>query len=194
MAVSHIMSISKILKSKNKTHFSRYCLQCFSSKKVLIKHKEICLQINGKQSIKLRSGSIKFKIYFKQLPVPHSHGTSNNASYTKKYMAHIPCIFAYKVVSVDDRFIKPVVLYKGENAVNKFIQTILKENEYCKKKKIKKHCNKNLVMSVEDEKSFKSINKYWICNKLFTAEDNKVRDHDHVTGKYRGFCSLELCY
>ena len=49
-------------------------------------------------------------------------------------------------------------------------------------------------MSVEDEKSFKSINKYWICNKLFTAEDNKVRDHDHVIGKYRGFCSLDLCY
>ena len=65
MVISHIMSVSKILKSKNKTHFSRYCFQCFSSKKVLIKHKEIYFQINGKQSIKLRSGSIKFRIYFK---------------------------------------------------------------------------------------------------------------------------------
>ena len=25
-----------------------------------------------------------------------------------------------------------------------------------------------------------------MCNKLFVAGDNKVRDHDHVTGKYRG--------
>ena len=34
-----------------------------------------------------------------------------------------------------------------------------------------------------NEKSFKSSNKYWICNKLFGLGDNNVRDHDHVTGK-----------
>ena len=39
-------------------------------------------------------------------------------------------------------------------------------------------------MSVEDEERFQLSNKCWICNKLFVAEDNKVRDHDHVTGKY----------
>ena len=48
------------------------------------------------------------------------------------------------------------------------------------------HFNKSLVMSVEDEKRFQSSNKCWICNKLFTDEDKKGRDHDHVTGKYRG--------
>ena len=26
----------------------------------------------------------------------------------------------------------------------------------------------------------------WICNKLFDVSDNKVRDHCHVSGKYRG--------
>ena len=54
-----------------------------------------------------------------------------------------------------------------------------------KKKKIKKHFNKNLVMSVEDERSFKSSSKCCICNKLFVAGDNKVRDHDHVTVEYK---------
>ena len=48
-------------KNKNKKHFCKYYLQCFSSEKTLIKHKENCLIINGKQSIKLKSGSIKFK-------------------------------------------------------------------------------------------------------------------------------------
>ena len=33
-------------------------------------HKEACLKINSKQSVKLRSVSIKFKNNFKQLPVP----------------------------------------------------------------------------------------------------------------------------
>ena len=39
-------------------------------------------------------------------------------------------------------------------------------------------------MSAEDERSFNSSNKCWICNKLFAAGENKLRGHDHVTGKY----------
>ena len=41
-------------------------------------------------------------------------------------------------------------------------------------------------MSAKDEIRFQSSNKSWVCNKLFFCEDNKVRDHDHVTRKYRG--------
>ena len=56
-------------KNKNKKHFCKYCLQCFSSERVLVEHKETCFKINGNQAVKLRSGSIKFKNYFKQLSV-----------------------------------------------------------------------------------------------------------------------------
>ena len=56
-------------KNKNKKWFCRSCLQCFSSESVLIKHKEDCLSINGKQSVKLEEGTIEFKNYFKQIPV-----------------------------------------------------------------------------------------------------------------------------
>ena len=71
------------------------------------------------------------------------------------------------------------------NLVKKFIEAILEENRYCKQM-IKKHSNKNLVMSAEDERRFQLSNKCWICNKLIVAGNDKVRDHDHVTGKYRG--------
>ena len=57
-------------KNKNKKYFWKCCLQCFSSKKVLIEHKQNCLIINGKQNAKLKSASISFKNHFKQLPVP----------------------------------------------------------------------------------------------------------------------------
>ena len=57
-------------KNKNKKWFCRSCLQCFSSENVLIKHKEDCLSINGKQSVKLEKGTIEFENYFKQIPVP----------------------------------------------------------------------------------------------------------------------------
>ena len=58
------------------------------------------------------------------------------------------------------------------------------------------HFNKNVIMSVEDEKRFQSSNKCWICSKSFTNEDKKVRDHDHITGRYRGSphsdCNINL--
>ena len=65
--------------------------------------------------------------------------------------------------------------------VTSLLKQFLKKMDITKKV-IKQHFTKNLDMSVEDERIFKSSNK---CNKLFLAGDNKVRDHDHVTGKYR---------
>ena len=57
-------------KNKNKKWFCRSCLQRLSSESVLIKHKESCLSINGKQSVKIENGIIEFKNYFKQIQVP----------------------------------------------------------------------------------------------------------------------------
>ena len=51
---------------------------------------------------------------------------------------------------------------------------------------MKKHFNKNLVMSVDEEEKFQLANSCWICNKLFDIGDEKVRDHCHITGKFRG--------
>ena len=42
-------------KNKNKKHFCKYCLQWFSSERVLVEHKET-LKINVKQTVKIRSG------------------------------------------------------------------------------------------------------------------------------------------
>ena len=44
-------------KNKNKKYFCKSCLQCFSSKNVLTEHKEDCLIINGKQSVKLKKNN-----------------------------------------------------------------------------------------------------------------------------------------
>ena len=57
-------------KNKNKKYFCKCCLQCFRSEKVSIEHGENCFIRNGKQSVKLKTGLISFKNYFKQLPVP----------------------------------------------------------------------------------------------------------------------------
>ena len=41
-------------------------------------------------------------------------------------------------------------------------------------------------MTEDDERNFKSSSDCWIYGRLFAEGDNKVRDHDHVTGKSRG--------
>ena len=52
-------------KHKNKKHFCRYCLQGYSSERVLVDHKETYLEINGKQAVKLKRGKTKFRNYSK---------------------------------------------------------------------------------------------------------------------------------
>ena len=103
----------------------------------------------------------------------------------KKYQDHIPCRFAYKVVCIDDKFSKPIVVYRGKNTAYEFIKAMLEEYKYCKNI-IKKHFNKNLIMSEEEEHLFQQSNSCWICKKLIDNDDEKVRDHCHVTGKFRG--------
>ena len=52
-------------KNKSRKYFCKSCFQCFSSKNVLTEHKEVCLSINGAQSVRLRKGTIEFKKCFK---------------------------------------------------------------------------------------------------------------------------------
>ena len=174
-------------KTKNKKYFFRHCFQCFSSEKTLIKHKEDCLIINGKQNVKLEKGFISFKNYSRQIPIPFKSYAdfecilrnvddniiNKNISCTKKYKEHIPCSFAYKLVCVNNKFSKKIVLYRGKNAVNKFMKSILREYNYCKKI-MKKYFNKNLVMTAEENERFEMTNICWICDRLIDINDNKA--------------------
>ena len=51
---------------------------------------------------------------------------------------------------------------------------------------MKKHFNKELVMTKEDNRGFENSTKRWICDNSYIDDDVKVRDHCHITGKYRG--------
>ena len=87
-------------------------------------HKEDCLIINGKQNVKLEKGFISFKNHSRQITVPFkiyadfecilkgvdSDIINYDISYTRKYQDYISCSFAYKVVCVDNKYSKNVVL------------------------------------------------------------------------------------
>ena len=102
----------------------------------------------------LVKGTIKFKNYFKQIAVPFKMYADFEwdieSSYSKKYQDHIPCSFADKLGRVDDKFTKPIVVFRGENPAYEFIKASFKEYQHCKKV-INKHFYKNLIVSEEEE-------------------------------------------
>ena len=207
-------------KHKERKHFCMYCMQCFSSERILANHVNNCLTINGAQAINMpKQGEniLKFNNFHKQLPVPfviyadfeaitkkvqgceqseEMKNEKNERSYTEAYQTHEDCGYGYKVICCyDDKYSKYTSIYRGENAVYKFMEKMLEEVEYCKAV-IKKHFNKPLVMTEVDEQNFKTMDGCHICGEKYTDKDVCIRDHCHITGKFRGSahqeCNLKL--
>ena len=200
-----IVLILILLNTKIKKHFCLRCLQHFYSEDSLEAHERDCLIINGTQRIEMpQPGS---KVYFyghqKQLPVPFviyadfeaitskidSCSPPESKSYPQAYQKHKPSGFGLKVVChYDKKYSKPAVIYRGENVIEKFIQHLFREVKDCQKV-ISKRAKRRLVMTASDEKDFRNAKKCWICQKQYKgdeAENIPVRDHCHITGKYRG--------
>ena len=200
-------------KYEGKKHFCMHCLQCFSSEIVLNNHRDNCIQLNGAQAVKMpdkNNNTLKFNNFHKQQPVPFviyadfeaitekisGCQPNNDRSYTEAYQKHTDCGFGYKVVCCyDDNYSQPLKIYRGEKAVYTFLEYMLDEVKYCKKI-IKKEFNKPLKMMKEDEEKFQKAEECHICDKKYTDKDIRVRDHCHITDKYRGSahqeCNLQL--
>ena len=198
---------------KERKHFCMHCLQCFSSERVLTDHKDNCIEVNGTQAIKMPTKDdniLKFNNFHKQQQVPFviyadfeaitekisGCQPNNDKSYTEAYQKHTDCGYGYKIVCCyDDKYSKPVTIYRGEKAVYKFMEAMLNEVKYCKYV-MKREFNKPLKMTKDDEQEFQKAEECHICNKKYTDKDIRVRDHCHITGKYRGSahqeCNLKL--
>ena len=121
--------------------------------------------------VKIRDFERKIKSPFmiyadsESILVPEDNGSQNpNESYSNKYQKHVACSYGYKLVCVDDKFSKPFKSYLGEDAVYNFISSMIEESKYCSDA-MKKHFNKELVMTKEDNKDFEISTKCWICDK-----------------------------
>ena len=166
-----------------------------------------------------RTPCVYFKNHHKSLPAPFSIVAdfecitekisscqpSDRKSYTEKYQKHTACSFGYKVVCHYDNlgsqgpdhknYSGDVVIYRGEDCIQKFMKCMFEEVKNCQSI-IRDNFNKPLKMTNEDEESFQKATHCHICEKKYRVDDVPVRDHCHVTGKYRGSahqtCNLKL--
>ena len=96
------------------------------------------------------------------------------------------CNCGYKSVFVNDKFSKPFKSYIGKDAFYNFISSSMTEESKNCSDMMKKHFNKEFVMTKEGNEDFENSTKCLICDNDNGDRDVKVRDHCHITGKYRG--------
>ena len=180
-------------KNQHKKHFCMSCLQNFTTKEILNNHRERCLLINETQAVKYETGTIKFKNFDKQIPIPFEIYADTECllkrihiplgKHTKLYQEHIPNSIGAKLVCIDDRFTLPTKFFSGSNCINDFIKWVFIQQKRINQI-IDNHFNKKLKMSEEDENNYQNSQNCWICNQKIIKD--KVRDHCHITSKFRG--------
>ena len=190
-------------------HFCHYCLHGFPSAAKLTDHLRCgCREITEARPVLPEPGSDEaftefrapekqhkapFVIYadFEALTEPVSKAIIDpSKSYTDAYQTHTPCGFCIHTVSADPSMNFTPIVYRGENTIQEFIFKMKELEEELVP--LVKACEP-LVMTAKTEREFQCAKHCCFCKK--PLESDRVRDHDHLTGQYRGaahnVCNLE---
>ena len=201
---------SQINKHKEKRYFCLNCFNGFNTPESLNKHKEYCynnecVKINMPPTRSflefknfVHSEKAPFAIYadFESLIKPLDVCDPDpNKSYTKKYQKHEPVSFCYYIKSFDESvYTSKLRSYiktreQDADAMDTFINWL--ESDV---REIANLENKDMIFTPENEKEFINALTCWICGK--EMGNDRVRDHCHFTGKFRGAacnsCNLKL--
>lgn len=95
---------------------------------------------------------------------------------------HIPSGFCYAIVDHECKLIKPPVVYRGDNVVDTFLSQLTKESQ--RLMNIIRY-NVPIDMTDADNNTFASASVCHLCE-LPLSEDDKVKNHCHLTGKFLG--------
>ena len=91
-----------------------------------------------------------------------------------------------------DLFYQPLIL-KEKNVLINSLNWVINQNKRIKEI-ITNHFNKELIMTTQDEEIYNNSQICWICNEELNT--HKVRDHCHITGKFREAahdqCNIEI--
>ena len=201
---------SQVNKHDHKLYFCLNCLNGYDDPEKLEKHKEYCSE---EESIKINMPPpdtyIKFKnfLYSERAPFViyadfesilkplNTYKPDPNKSYTLKYNEHEPVSFVYYIKSFNESVYESKLRsYVKENeedpdVIDVFINWLEEDVKI-----ISKLGNEKMIITAEEEEQFNQASNCWICGNLLNIQD-KVRDHCHYTGRYRGaahnICNLK---
>ena len=192
---------SQVNSHKGKLYFCLNCLNGFDTPEKLDKHNEYC---GEEESVKINMPPpgtyLKFKNYlyserapfviyadFESLLKPlETCKPDPNKSYTHKYNKHEPVSFVYYIKSFNESVYKSKLKsYVKENeedldTIDVFINWLEEDVKI-----ISELGNKEMIITAEEQEQFNQASNCWICEKLLNLDD-RVRDHCHFTGRYRG--------
>ena len=203
---SLIKSFSRLFRSQitsrtnGRIHICKRCFSHFSKEELFQRHIEYCSS-NEAVVVKMpaKNSKLGFKNYFKKLPIPFvvyadfecftkSVETCNpnpNESYTQDYQKHEPSGFCFYIKGIVSNIFKPICFTKqkeSDNVAEIFVSKLAKVTQKIYDD-FYRH-PKPLRLTEEEQASFDKAEICHICNK--DLKDDKVRDHCHFTGEYRG--------
>ena len=186
---------SQTTKGKRKEYFCLRCLNPFWCQEALSRHQEYCGEYESVKIELPKEGTmLKFKNYLHAEKVPFIIYADTEAlikpiqscepdpknSYTKKYQKHDPISFSYYIKCFDDNVYEPRLRsYTGVDAMEIFVKWIEEDV-----KEIANIPKVNIIFNKEEAERFNKETKCWICKEDLNGD--KVRDHCHFTGRYRG--------
>ena len=188
-----IKKLNVFLGDHNKNFICRRCLNSYTSENMLKLHKPKC-ENNDITTIRTSSEShLRWKKHFHKNPLyfriyadfeaDNEKDNSIIGNKTTNIYKQNPVLNGYHIISELEDVLKSDY-YKspfGYNDVDWFVDEVIKiEN---KMTFYFKNTNKDIIMTVDDEEDFKNNNICRFCEK--NIESDKVRDHCHLTGKYR---------
>ena len=193
--LSRLLS-SQVSKHHGKKYFCMRCLNPFNDQKALDKHEEYCSNHEAVKIIMPKKGTmLRFENYHRGERVPFviyadfesciksidTCDPNPENSYTKQYQKHEPISFYYYIKSFDSEVSLPIKerSYTGKNAEQVFLKYL--EEDIRAIANIEK---KEIIFG--EKERYNEETSCWICKKEFGENEEKVKDHCHYTGRYRG--------
>ena len=191
----------QINKHNGKRYFCKYCCNSFQKEETLKIHLEYCSkQETVKVKMPHKGTMLDFKDYHKKMRVPFvvyadfeafpesisTCSPHDDESYTKQYQKHRPCSFCYYIKCFNDELFPPLLRHytvgeQDENIGKIFVEKLERDIKEIYVKFKFKRC---MRITREERQEFQSETVCHICESLLNG--NKVRDHCHLTGRYRG--------
>ena len=195
-------------KHREQKHFCERCLHGYSREDLLEAHRPECKGI-GHTAVRVEipqegKNKLAFQNNHKQLPAPYIVYADFEAlttkvegpeldptkSNTQRTQHHEACRYCYIVVRCDGKTEAPVE-YRGPNAAEHFLRSLQEEERGIQEVLANPQ---KMRMTSEDWESHRTARRCHVCDK--PLEGDSVKDHCHITGRYRGAahsaCNLKL--